>query len=143
MQEKEVMQTAVDILDVVFSSIDFDGMSNSRKLSIWDEFKNKVKAAALSAYDLGGFVESICKKFNISSIKKDYEVILNAEQDSDKILDIYRTNLMMCIFKLRMKREEKKEAYEKKQAEKAKKQQEKTEAFLKMVEETDDEYFAF
>lgn len=116
MQTKEVMQTAVDILDVVFSSIDFDGMSNSRKLGIWDEFKNKVKGSALSVYDLGGFVESICKKFNISGIEKDYTVILNAEQDSDKILEIYREQLMMCIFKLRMKREQRKEEYAKKQA---------------------------
>lgn len=143
MQEKEVMQTAVNILDVVFSSIDFDGMSNSRKLAIWDEFKNKVKGAALSAYDLGGFIESICKKFNISGIKKDYAIILNAAPDSDKILEIYREQLMMCIFKLRMKREQKKEEYARKKAEKAEKVKKDSEEYIKKMEETDDEYFAF
>lgn len=143
MQEKEVMQTAVDILEVIFTSIDFENMSNSRKLAIWDEFKNKVKGAALSAYDLGGFVESVCKKFNISGIKKDYAVILNAEQDSDKILEIYREQLMMCIFKLRMKREQKKEEYAKKKAEKAEKAKRDSEEYIKKMEEADDEYFAF
>lgn len=143
MQEKEVMQTAVDILEVIFTSIDFENMSNSRKLAIWDEFKNKVKGAALSAYDLGGFVESICKKFNISGVKKDYAVILNAEQDSDKILEIYREQLMMCIFKLRMKREQKKEEYAKKKAEKAEKAKRDSEEYIKKMEEADDEYFAF
>lgn len=143
MQEKEVMQTAVDILEVIFTSIDFENMSNSRKLAIWDEFKNKVKGAALSAYDLGGFVESICKKFNISGVKKDYAVILNAEQDSDKILEIYREQLMMCVFKLRMKREQKKEEYAKKKAEKAEKAKRDSEEYIKKMEEADDEYFAF
>lgn len=143
MQEEKVMQTAVDILDVVFSSIDFDGMSNSRKLAIWDEFKNKVKGAALSAYDLGGFIESICKKFNISGIKKDYAIILNAAPDSGKILEIYREQLMMCIFKLRMKREQKKEEYARKKAEKAEKVKKDSEEYIKKMEETDDEYFAF
>lgn len=143
MQEEKVMQTAVDILEVIFTSIDFENMSNSRKLAIWDEFKNKVKGAALSAYDLGGFVESICKKFNISGIKKDYAVILNAEQDSDKILEIYREQLMMCIFKLRMKREQKKEEYAKKQAEKAEKAKKDSEEYIKEMEKIDDEYFTF
>lgn len=143
MQEEKVMQTAVDILEVIFTSIDFENMSNSRKLAIWDEFKNKVKGAALSAYDLGGFVESICKKFNISGVKKDYAVILNAEQDSDKILEIYREQLMMCIFKLRMKREQKKEEYAKKKAEKAEKAKRDSEEYIKKMEEADDEYFAF
>lgn len=143
MQEEKVMQTAVDILEVIFTSIDFENMSNSRKLAIWDEFKNKVKGAALSAYDLGGFVESICKKFNISGIKKDYAVILNAEQDSDKILEIYREQLMMCIFKLRMKREQKKEEYARKKAEKAEKVKKDSEEYIKKMGEIDDEYFAF
>lgn len=143
MQEEKVMQTAVDILEVIFTSIDFENMSNSRKLAIWDEFKNKVKGAALSAYDLGGFVESICKKFNISGIKKDYAVILNAEQDSDKILEIYREQLMMCIFKLRMKREQKKEEYARKKAEKAEKVKKDSEEYIKKMEEIDDEHFAF
>lgn len=143
MQEKEVMQTAVDILEVIFTSIDFENMSATRKMAIWDEFKNKVKGAALSAYDLGGFVESICKKFNISGIKKDYAVILNAEQDSDKILEIYREQLMMCIFKLRMKREQKKEEYARKKAEKAEKVKKDSEEYIKKMEEIDDEHFAF
>lgn len=143
MQEKEVMQTAVDILETIFTSIDFENMSNSRKLAIWDEFKNKVKGAALSAYDLGGFVESICKKFNISGIKKDYAVILNAEQDSDKILEIYREQLMMCIFKLRMKREQKKEEYAKRQTEKAEKVKKGSEEYMGKMEGVSDEYFPF
>lgn len=143
MQEKEVMQTAVDILEAIFTSIDFENMSNSRKLGIWDEFKNKVKGAALSAYDLGGFIENICKKFNISGIKKDYAVILDAAAEGEEILRIYREELMMCIFKLRMKREQKKEEYARKKAEKAEKVKKDSEEYIKKMEETDDEYFAF
>lgn len=143
MQEKEVMQTAVDILEVIFTSIDFENMSATRKMAIWDEFKNKVKASALSAYDLGGFIENICKKFNISGIKKDYAVILNAESEGEEILRIYREELMMCIFKLRMKREQKKEEYARKKAEKAEKVKKDSEEYIKKMEEIDDEHFAF
>lgn len=143
MQEEKVMQTAVDILEVIFTSIDFENMSATRKMAIWDEFKNKVKASALSAYDLGGFIENICKKFNISGIKKDYAVILDAAAEGEEILRIYREELMMCIFKLRMKREQKKEEYAKRQTEKAEKVKKGSEEYMEKMEGVSDEYFPF
>ena len=50
---------------------------------------------------------------------------------------------MMCIFKLRMKREQKKEEYAKKQAEKAEKAKKGSEEHIKEMEKIDDEYFTF
>ena len=41
--QKEIETKAIEILDTIWKSIDFESMSNSRKKEIWSEFKNKVK----------------------------------------------------------------------------------------------------
>lgn len=145
---KETETKAIEILDVIWKSIDFESMSNSRKKEIWSEFKNKVKGSALKSNTISEFVDAMCKKFNISVIEKDYKKILEiSETGSDfEILEAYRNNLMIIIFKLRMMRETAKEEYTKKKAANNKridlKELDKQISFPK-GENDDDEYFAF
>lgn len=147
--QKEIETKAVEILDTIWKSIDFESMSNSRKKEIWSEFKNKVKGSALKSNTVSEFVDTICKKFNISVIEKDYKKILEVvEENSDfEILEMYRNNLMILIFKLRMMRETAKEEYaaKKKPANSRRidlKELDKQISFPK-GENDDDEYFAF
>lgn len=139
--QKETEKKAIEILDVVWKSIDFESMSNSRKKEIWSEFKNKVKGSALKSNTISEFVEAMCKKFNISVIEKDYNKILEVyeEDTSFEILDAYRNNLMIIMFKLRMKREKVKEDYKKKATNSTKEAENKT--FTQ--EDSDDEYYPF
>ena len=146
--QKEIETKAIEILDVIWKSIDFESMSNSRKKEIWSEFKNKVKGSALKSNTVSEFVDAMCKKFNISVIEKDYKKILEiSETGSDfEILEAYRNNLMIIIFKLRMMRETAKEEYAKKKTANNKridlKELDKQISFPK-GENDDDEYFAF
>lgn len=116
--QEEVMEISVDILDAIFSSIDTESMQKSRRIAIWDEFKSKVKGSSLKSHNLATFVESICKKFNISFVR-DYNIILDNEKYSAEILEIYRNELMMCIFKLRLRVDDRKEKYAKKKQKKS------------------------
>lgn len=139
--QKETETKAIEILDTIWKSIDFESMSNSRKKEIWSEFKNKVKGSALKSNTISEFVEAMCKKFNISVIEKDYNKILEVyeEDTSFEILDAYRNNLMIIMFKLRMKREKVKEDYKKKVTNSTKEAENKT--FTQ--EDSDDEYYPF
>ena len=147
--KKETEKKAIEILDVIWRSIDFENMPTSRKKEIWSEFKNKVKGSALKSNAISEFVDAMCKKFNISVIEKDYRKILEiSEANSDfEILEAYRNNLMIIIFKLRMMRETAKEEYaaNKKTASRIRidlKELDKQISFPK-GENDDDEYFAF
>lgn len=139
--QKEIETKAIEILDTIWKSIDFESMSNSRKKEIWSEFKNKVKGSALKSNTISEFVEAMCKKFNISVIEKDYNKILEVyeEDTSFEILDAYRNNLMIIMFKLRMKREKVKEDYKKKATNSTKEAENKT--FTQ--EDSDDEHYPF
>lgn len=139
--QKETETKAIEILDTIWKSIDFESMSNSRKKEIWSEFKNKVKGSALKSNTISEFVEAMCKKFNISVIEKDYNKILEVyeEDTSFEILDAYRNNLMIIMFKLRMKREKVKEDYKKKATNSTKEAENKT--FTQ--EDSDDEHYPF
>lgn len=139
--QKETETKAIEILDTIWKSIDFESMSNSRKKEIWAEFKNKVKGSALKSNTISEFVDAMCKKFNISVIEKDYNKILEVyeEDTSFEILDAYRNNLMIIMFKLRTKREKVKEDYKKKATNSTKEAENKT--FTQ--EDSDDEYYPF
>ena len=107
--QEEIMTMAVDVLDIIFSNIAFDGMSSSRKMNIWNEFKSKVKGCAMQSQKLSVFVENICKKLNIQGIEHGYSAIIDAEKHGNEILKLYRDELFMVIFNLRIKRDERKE----------------------------------
>ena len=106
--QEEISKYAVDVLDSVFSGIDFENMGNERKMNIWNEFKSKVKGCAMQSISLAKFVESICKKFSIKGFNE-YAVFLEAEKHEREILKLYREETFMIIFKLRILRDERKE----------------------------------
>lgn len=147
MQNKEIIDKAVDVLNVIWNTIDFDSMSNSRKKEIWSEFKSKVRASAISSSNLVEFVEKLCKKFNIQAIDKDYVKIVEIyETDTENaIIEAYRNELMIIMFKLRIFRDKKKKEYAEKQKAKelAEKYTSNEELPIEMQEDEEDEYFSF
>lgn len=148
MQEKVTEKYAISILDAIWKSIDFESMSNSRKKEIWSEFKNKVKGSALKSNTVSEFVDAMCKKFNISIIDKDYKTILEIVSESKdfEILEEYRNNLMIIIFKLRMLRDKAKEEYSKKKSTNSTKIDVKdidSQITFENKESNEDEYYAF
>lgn len=105
---------AVEVLNVVFSNIDFTNMQSQRKMKIWDEFKSKVVSSANTTNDFNKFVDKLCKKFEIANI--DYGNTIAKISKADKklqqaVLKEYRENLTIVMLFLRMKREEIREGY--------------------------------
>ena len=109
--EKERRQALVDVLDSVWHHIDFEGMDNSRKMKIWDEFSSKVLTAT-GVPNRVQFLNRLCHAFDIRSLS-DVEVadILEKFTD-DEFLQMIRDELQYLILLLRRRRQEAKEIFE-------------------------------
>lgn len=107
-------EKAVEVLNVIYSNIDFTDMKSNRRIKIWDEFKSKVISSVNTANDFDVFVDKMCKKFEISNLNY-ANVVIKVSQDTAElkkgILKEYRNNLTMIMLYLRLKREEIKEGY--------------------------------
>lgn len=107
-------EKAVEVLNVIYSNIDFTDMKSNRLMKIWDEFKSKVVSSVNTTNDFDVFVDKMCKKFEISNLNY-ANTVIRVSQDSAElkkdILKEYRNNLTMIMLYLRIKREEIKEGY--------------------------------
>lgn len=141
---QNLKETAVEVLNAIWVDIDFESMSNSRKLDFWNEFTGKVKAAANSSVDFERFIERLCKKLNIVAFDAKASVIAQVSNSSEdfknKLLSLYREQLMIVMLELRLKREDEKESYKARQKAKAAKAQNSAgndldnEEFMKITE---------
>lgn len=105
---------AVEVLNVVFSNINFDNITGKHKMKIWEEFKSKVVSCANTTNDFNRFVDKLCKKFEIANIRNGDVIAKVSKADKElqqAVLREYRENLTIVILFLRMKREEIREAY--------------------------------
>lgn len=107
-------EKAVEVLNVIYSNIEFTDMKSTRLMKIWDEFKSKVVSCVNTTNNFDIFVDKMCKKFEISNL--DYaNTVIRVSQDTDElkkdILEEYRNNLTIIMLYLRLKREEIREGY--------------------------------
>lgn len=107
-------EKAVEVLNVIYSNIEFTDMKSTRLMKIWDEFKSKVVSCVNTTDNFDIFVDKMCKKFEISNL--DYaNTVIRVSQDTEElkrdILKEYRNNLTIIMLYLRLKREEIREGY--------------------------------
>ena len=107
-------EKAVEVLNVIYSNIEFTDMKSTRLMKIWDEFKSKVVSCVNTTNNFDIFVDKMCKKFEISNL--DYaNTVIRGSQDTEElkrdILKEYRNNLTIIMLYLRLKREEIREGY--------------------------------
>ena len=104
------------ILDI-WSCIDWDKVDGRRAYGIWDEFGAKVKASAMSTNSYEKFVEKLCKKMDIRSLK--YKSIKDIgeqpEEVKQAILKLIREETLQIILRVRLNQEKLKEDYNNKQ----------------------------
>lgn len=121
---EEKRKEAVEILNEIWISIDFSAMPNSRKINFWNEFTNKVKAAANSSMSFETFVEKLCKKLSISNLDTRCKIVAKVSRSDEtykkEFLKLYREQLTLIMLELRIKRDDEKEKY--KQEQKAEKE---------------------
>ena len=64
----ENQEKAAKLLYLIWHQIDFDSMSRTRLMGIWDEFLGKVKSASYSPTG-EDFIEQLSRKMGISALK--------------------------------------------------------------------------
>ena len=127
--EENVKEMALATISDVWSQIDWDKVDGKRAMGIWDEFISKVKASAMTTNSYEKFVEKLCRKMDVRSLRfKNIEEISNQEENFKKaILKVLREETQIIVLRLRINNQVKKELaqQEKIRKEKEEKLQEK------------------
>ena len=105
--EEYIKDCAVATILNIWNCIDWEKIDKKRLYNIWDEFTNKVKSSAMTTNKYEGFVERLCKKMNIESLK--FRDINDIEQKDDetkkKILKLIREETLSVVLQCKMKNE--------------------------------------
>jgi len=109
--DKNIQQYCVATLSEIWAQIDWDKVKGSRALGIWDEFTSKVKSSAMTTTSYETFVEKLCRKMDVRSLK--FAMINEiSELDLDtkaQILKCFRYETQIVILKLRLQNQIRKE----------------------------------
>lgn len=111
MQNKNAKFLAVSTIAEIWSQIDWDKIDKKRILGIWDEFTSKVKATAMTTNDYERFIDKLCKKMDVRSLRHSQiqEISKMKEKDKVEILKILRNNTHSVVLELRLNNQIKKE----------------------------------
>jgi hypothetical protein len=98
---------ATTLLEDIWINIDWGNMNKGRRLKIWDEFENQVKALSKCYSKLEPFIDKLCKRFG-SFIRKyqTKEVLIGEHED---LLEIFRNETQIPMLILRLRREKNKQ----------------------------------
>ena len=104
---ENAIDMAISTLLDIWEQIDWSKVTNQRSIGIWDEFASKVKAAAMTTNSYETFVEKLCKKMDVRSLKfKNIDEISNQDEEIKKnILKILRSETQIIVLKLRLNKE--------------------------------------
>ena len=106
-KEKKARQCAIATLMNIWNCIDWSKVDSKRAYNIWDEFTNKVKASAYTTNEYEKFVEKLCKKLNINSLK--YREIIDIEMENldfkEQIMDLFREETLSLVLEVKINKE--------------------------------------
>lgn len=110
---KELQETGADLLEILWRGIGSEYKSRYR-MTIWEQFENTVRASSYTN-NLGKFVNSACLKLSSQIQAKDTawaEEILNGGNDK-ALLRLFRDETTLLVLMVRVRNQERREAYEK------------------------------
>ena len=109
--DKNIQQYCVSTLSEIWAQIDWDKVKGSRALGIWDEFTAKVKSTAMTTTSYETFVEKLCRKMDVRSLRFAMisEISELSEDIKKQILKCFRSETQIIILKLRLKNQIRKE----------------------------------
>lgn len=102
---------AVDTVTEIWSQIDWDKVTGQRAMGIWDEFTSKIKSSAMTTNNYEKFVEKLCRKMEVRSLKFALinEISLQDESTKQDILKLFREQTQIIVLKLRLNNQIRKE----------------------------------
>jgi len=104
--EEQRLNTLVEIIHSVWRAIDFEGMDSMRRMKIYDEFASKMLASTTTK-SKHQFLDKICAKFDIRSLKDESIVRMIDMFDDEEFLDMIRTQHQYIILLLRLRAKQK------------------------------------
>ena len=109
--DKNIQQYCVSTLSEIWAQIDWDKVKGSRALGIWDEFTAKVKSTAMTTTSYETFVEKLCRKMYVRSLRFAMisEISELSEDIKKQILKCFRSETQIIILKLRLQNQIRKE----------------------------------
>lgn len=103
--ENERRKAILEILESVWTQIDFENMSNSRKMRIWDEFSSKILAAT-RVRTKEQFLNVLCQSFGIRAFRNT-NILEDFQSFGDiEFLDTIREELQFLVLLIRKRRQE-------------------------------------
>ena len=117
--QKNIRDCAVTTLINIWTSIDWDKVDSKRAYGIWDEFSSKVKSSAMTTNSYEKFIEKLCRKFDIRSLK--YRETDDIRQQDEKfkkdILKLFREETLGLVLEMKLNNQVRKEELEAKNKE--------------------------
>jgi len=109
--EENIRQVAIETIYGIWSCIDWDKVDTRRAYGIWDEFGNKIKAAAMTTNSYEKFVEKLARKMDVRSLR--HSIFSKTNQQSDEfkqaVLKLIREETLQLVLEVRLNNEARKE----------------------------------
>ena len=108
--EKNIRQVAIETIYGIWSCIDWDKVDSRRAYGIWDEFGNKIKAAAMTTNSYEKFVEKLARKIDVRSLRSRIfrEVSQQSEEFKQAVLKLIREETLQLVLEVRLNRDARK-----------------------------------
>ena len=109
--EENIRQVAIETIYGIWSCIDWDKVDSRRAYGIWDEFGNKIKAAAMTTNSYEKFVEKLARKIDVRSLRNRIfrDVSQQSEEFKQAVLRLIREETLQLVLEVRLNRDARKE----------------------------------
>lgn len=109
--EKNIQDVAISTIYGIWSCIDWDKVDTRRAYGIWDEFGNKIKAAAMTTNSYEKFVEKLARKMDVRSLRTRIfrDVSQQSEEFKQAVLKLIREETLQIVLEVRLNNEIRKE----------------------------------
>lgn len=106
-EREEIRKQVLTVLQNVWKNINWDSVSPSRRMKIYDEFLSRILVSA-NTDTVSGFVRNICGKWGIRAL--DDTKIIGIEQtvNSEDFLEVARSDARILVLRLRQMVDQKK-----------------------------------
>lgn len=108
--EENIRDVAITTIYGIWSCIDWDKVDSRRAYGIWDEFGNKIKAAAMTTNSYENFVEKLARKMDVRSLRSRIfrDVSQQSEEFKQAVLKLIREETLQLVLEVRLNRDARK-----------------------------------
>lgn len=99
---------ACELISHIWKSINWDNVSASRRMGIYDEYTSKVKSASCNS-SLSLFSERLSNKMGIRCMKYSQKILDIIQENSQEVLRLLREETQLIILLMRERIEKQKE----------------------------------